>query len=312
MKLRISGLLALGFCASTLAADMTGSSSALAEQRLRQDMQSTLSRLSASGALGEHPDQVQLTIEAPGRRVLDLGVLVDSTSADRAHDGLRIVGTTPGSSAEQSGLRPGDVIVSVNGTSLRNLGADTDGRALAATTLRSSVDNVADSSRLRLDVLRNGDTLAMNVPVQSVFVPAMRVELGAAALADHTSSASSSGGCGRISTFDVAPRGERLYHARILLLDGKTPGPSGQENYRVDAGEHKLLVSEDIPTDQMGTGTFASLRSRQDTHKELLVDVKPGTTAMVGAKFHHDKAANFAHGEYWDPVVWRVETESCP
>lgn len=307
-------LAALLFSASAWAVEINGnvgSGTVQAEQRLRQDMQLMLARMSSSGLLGEHPDQMQMSIAEPSHRVSDIGVLVDSTSADRAHDGLRIVGTTPGGSAEHGGLRPGDVIVSVNGTSLRNLGADADGRALAATTLRATVNESSDSAALRLDVLRNGDVLAMNVPVQSVFVPAMRVELGAAALADQASGTSMSDGCGHISTFDVAPRGEQLYHAKILLLDGKTPGPSGQENYRVSVGPHKLLVAEDIPTKQMGVGDFASLRSRQDTHKELTVDVKPGTTAMIGAKFHQDKASSFAHGEYWDPVVWRESSEGC-
>jgi hypothetical protein len=315
MKIRTTTLLAAILSASAFAADAGSASSSastsVAEQRLRQDMQLMLSRMSASGLLGEHPDQVQISVQEPSRRVADLGVLVDSTSADRAHDGLRILGTTPGGSAEHGGLRPGDVIVSVNGTSLRGLGADTDGRALAAATLRSSVNEATESSNLHLDVLRNGDVLAMNVPVQSVFLPAMRVELGAAAVADQ-SPGMSAGGCGRVSTFDVAPRSERIYHATILQLDGKTPGPSGQENYRVAAGQHKLLVAEDIPIRQMGTGAIGSLRSRLDTHKELTIDVKPGTTAMIGAKFHDDKATKFAHGEYWDPVMWREASENCP
>src|ERR1700722_8588163 len=232
MKIRITSLLVAFLSVSAFAADADSASStstSLAEQRLRQDMQLMLSRMSASGLLGDHPDQVQLSVQEPSRRVADLGVLVDSTSADRAHDGLRILGTTPGGSAEHGGLRPGDVIVAVNGTSLRGLGADTDGRALAAATLRSSVNEATESSNLHLDVLRNGDVLAMNVPVQSVFLPAMRVELGAAAVADQ-SPGMSAGGCGRVSTFDVAPRSERIYHATILQLDGKTPGPSGQEN----------------------------------------------------------------------------------
>jgi hypothetical protein len=315
MKRQICCLIALVCSAGASAVEINGSSasSAMAEQHLRQDMQLMLSRMSASGMLGDHPDQIQMSVVEPSRRVADLGVLVDSTSADRAHDGLHIVGTTPGGSAEHGGLRPGDVIVAVNGTSLRNLGADPDGRALAATTLRSTVNDTPDTSGLHMDVLRNGDVLAMNVPVQSVFVPAMRVELGAAAEAHaDTVAAPSGGGCGRISTFDVAPRGEHLYHAKILLLDGRTPGPSGQENYRVAAGPHKLVVSEDIPTREMVGGAMASLRFRQNTHKELTVEVKPDTTSLVGAKFRDDKALDFAHGEYWDPTVWREVSERCP
>jgi hypothetical protein len=62
----------------------------------------------------------------------------------------------------------------------------------------------------------------------------------------------------------------------------------------------------------MGTGAIGSLRSRLDTHKELTIDVKPGTTAMIGAKFHDDKATKFAHGEYWDPVMWREASANRP
>ena len=315
MKLRLTTLIAIALSVSAFAADVNGSPSAaskgLAEQHLRQDMQLLLSRMSASGMLGDHPEEVHLSIDEPSRRVADLGVLVDSTSGERAHDGLRILGTTPGGSAEHGGLRPGDVIVSVNGTSLKNLGADSDGRALAAATLRSSV-NETSSSNLQLDVLRNGDLLAMNVPVQSVFVPAMRVELGSTAVTAQTSTSSSSSGCGRISTYDVAPRSERVYHATIEQIDGVTPGPSGQETYRVSAGQHKLLVNEDIPTRQIGIGPDATMRSQRDHSKVLIVDVKPDSVMMVGAKFHEDKANNVRNGEYWDPIVWREKGMGCP
>jgi hypothetical protein len=289
------------------------------EQRLRQDVQLMLSRLAASGALGQHPDQITLRLDEPAQRVTNLGILVDSTSAERARDGLRVLGSTPGSTGEHLGLRPGDVIVAVNNTSLRSLGADADGRALAAATLKSTVEALPDAASLRLDVLRDGEALAMNAPLQSVTLPALRMELGAATLANADSGAADSGtgsrtstgaGCGRISTFDVASRGDRQYHARIILLDGVTPGPSGGEVYRVAAGEHKLLVAENIPTRQMGFSEIASMR--RNTSKELIVTVKPDTTAMVAAQFHQDKGGDLAHGTYWDPVVWREVPESCP
>ena len=323
MPLRISLLLApLAFAATAHAGGPPGAvlapadaaASRATEQRLRQDVQLMLSRLAATGALGQHPEQLDLRLDEPAQRVTNLGVLVDSTSAERARDGLRVLGTTPGSTADHLGLRPGDVVVGVNGTSLRNLGADADGRALAAETLKSTVEALPDAAPLHLEVLRAGNTLAMNAPVQSVFLPALRMELGAAALADTAPRASATamanGGCGRISSFDVAPRGDRQYHARILLLDGTTPGPNGQESYRVAAGEHRLLVSEDIPTLQMGVGEMATFR--RNSKKELTVTVKPGTTAMIAAQFHTDKAADLAHGTYWDPVVWREIPQDCP
>ena len=283
-----------------------------AEQRLRQDVQVMLSQLAASGAFGEHPEQISLHLDQPAQRVMNLGILVDSASASHARDGLRVLGATPGSIAERLGLRPGDVIVGVNGISLRGLGADADGHALAAATLRSTVEALADAAPLQLDVLRAGDPVALNTPMHSVYLPALRMELGAAAMAGADAGNSTSGGssCGRISTWDVAPPGNHQYHARILLLDGVTPGPSGGETYRVSAGTHRLLVSEDIPVRQFGIGDFASLR--RDTHKEFTVTVKPGMTSRVAAQFHIDKASETLKGGYWDPVVWTEVPESCP
>src|SRR5215469_6015226 len=179
-----------------------------------------------------------------------LGLLVDSANAQAAHDGLRVLGATPGSVADQLGLRPGDVLVDVNGTSLANLGADTDGRALAAATLNSSLADLAPTAPLRLQVLRDGVLLAMNTSLHAA------TELAAVA-PGAVAADPPDGGCGRISTFDVAPRSEHLYRAKILLLDGSTPGPTGVPSFRVAAGAHTLLVAENIPTDRMGVGTFA-------------------------------------------------------
>jgi hypothetical protein len=270
--------------------------------QLREEFDRSLARLAASGALGANPQQVNLTMEEPSRRIVDLGVLVDSSSAERARDGLRVLGTTPGSAAAAAGLRPGDVIVAVNGVSLRDLGADGDGHALAADRLREAVMSAADGATLHLELRRDGQPLVVDTTVRGVLVPAMRVELGAAA----------AGGCGRISTFDVAPRSEHQYHARILLLDGTTPGPEGHETYRVPAGTHKLLVAEDIPTSEIGVGVTAMLRSQRDTHKELTVTVKPNTTLLIAAQLHLDKAYQTTHAAYWDPVVWRELVETCP
>jgi len=285
--------------------------------RMRQDMQSVLSHMAETGVLGQHPEHVSLRVEEPARRVTSLGALVDSTNAQSARDGLHVLGATPGSTADRLGLHPGDVIVAVNGTSLRGLGADDRGRALAATTLRSVVEDLPDSATLSVNVQRGGDALTLNAPLQAVYVPAMRVELGDAAdasgggagAAPERSDAAAQEGCGRISAFDVAPRGEHLYAARILLLDGHTPGPEGVASYRVSAGEHRLLVAENIPTHALGVGEIATFR--RQTSKPLTIVVEPGKTAMVAAQLHLANASDLNHGTYWDPVMWKQIAESC-
>ena len=320
-------LVALGFSSGAAGADANsgaaaGSASPQAEQRVRQDMQATLSNLGSSGALGQHPDQVAVSLDEPARRVTSLGALVDSTSAQSARDGLHVLGATPGSNADRLGLRPGDVIVAVNGTSLRELGGDHQGRALAATTLKTVVDGLPDDATLQLAVVRGGNPVTLSGPLEPVYLPAMHVELGGAVASADVRPAESLGsaapaaaaapaeGCGRISMFDVAPRGTRLYGVRILLIDGTTPGPLGTPAFRVSAGEHQVLVAENIPTQQLGVGEFATFR--RQTSKPLTVNVKPGMTSMLAAELHPDKHTQLNNGAYWDPVVWREVPETCP
>lgn len=285
----------------------------VAQQQLRDEMQSLLTQLATSGALGQDPRSLNLRVRTPAHRVTDLGVVVDSEHTTNPDPGLRIVATTPGSTAARAGLRPGDLLLAVNGTSLRKLGRDDAGRPLAVATLKSTVADLPDSAPLHLQVKRDGRLIDIDTKMHSVYVPAMQVALGSAAVAatgdGGSDPAMADSGCGRISTFDVAPRGKRLYHARIMLLDGQSPN-SRQQNYRVDAGEHTLVVAEDIPTLAIGVGEIATLRKH--TRKTLHVDVKPNTTVMVAAKLHLDKVTRLTSGEYWDPVVWRVTDRACP
>jgi hypothetical protein len=300
-------VLCLGAAALPAFAADTAQAPAADTERMREGMQTLLSQLAESGALGQHPEQVSLRVDAPAQRVSDVGVLVDSTSAQSARDGLHVLGATPGSTADRLGLRPGDVIVAINGTSLRGLGADERGRALAATTMRHVVDDLPATASVAVEVVRGGDSLALTAPLHAVQIPAMHVELGDGGAGGM--GGASEAGCGRISSFDVAPRGEHQYGVRILLLDGSTPGPSGTSSFRVAAGEHHLLVAENIPTRAFGIGEIAT--RRRQTSKPLTVVVEPGMTALIAAQLHLDKASDLAHGGYWDPVVWRQIAEPC-
>jgi hypothetical protein len=284
-------------------------------QRVREEMHQTLLRLATTGALGAHPEQTALDIDVPAQRSVNLGLLVDATSAANAHDGLRVLGTTPDSTAERLGVRPGDVIVAVNGHSLRELGADASGRALAAATLKSNVDALPADAAVQLDVRRGGSQLALNGPLQSVQLPALHVVLGAATLAAVDAGAqmpAPSGGCGRISLQDLAPRQQQLFGASIEIVDGTTPGPTGAKNYRVSAGTHQLLVREQIPTRRLvGVSELAALNFRSKP-KPLTITVKPNTTVMIAAHFNEQRTNEFSSGGYWDPVVWKEVEESCP
>lgn len=292
----------------------TDAASPAVAQRVREEMHQTLVRLATTGALGAQPDKVSLNIDEPAQRSVNLGLLVDATNAANAREGLRVLGATPGSTAERLGVRPGDVIVAVNGHSLRELGADENGRALAAATLKSSVDALPADATVELDVRRGGTQLALNGPLQSVQLPALRVVLGAAAMAaaDPPAAAPAAGGCGRISLQDLAPRQQQLFGAAVLLVDGVTPGPTGVRSYRVSAGTHELLVREQIPTRRLvGVSELTALNFRSKP-KPLTITVKPNTTVMIAAHFNEDRANEFTTGGYWEPIVWKEVAETCP
>lgn len=292
----------------------TAGASLTVEQRVREELRAVVTDLVASGAFGDQPSQqISLDVDAPAQRVSNLGLLVDSAHGHQ--DGLHVVGVTPGGGAERIGLRAGDVVVALNGRQLVN-------NAEAATELRHTVDGLPNGSALAFDVSRDGRALAMSGALSSVELPAMHLTIGGSAATATTnagssaatgaSSSASSGGCGRISDFDVAPRQQQLHLAKIIAIDGVTPGPTGTKAYRVEAGSHVLKVSEQIENRYLSFND----RSRRsgmtgDRYKTLTVDVAPDTTTLIAARLNEDKRDEPRNGAYWDPVAWKQVAEPC-
>jgi len=283
------------------------------EQRLREDLRVLLLDMVQSGAFGEtSPEQIAISIEEPQQRVGSLGVLVDSASAERARDGLRVLATTPGGNAERMGLRAGDVLLSMNGTELRNLGSGSDGSAQAAARLRDEVNALGDGEALAFDVRRDGRTLAVKGALVSTWLPAMRLTIGSgvALAASDNGRATAAGGCGRISIFDVAPRQQDLHAATLNQIDGRLAGVSGQTSFRVPAGVHVLEVGEAIEN------RYLSINDRQrnsapNRYKTLTVNVAANTTYFVAARLNPERRNEWKDGAFWEPVVWRESNESC-
>jgi hypothetical protein len=281
------------------------------EQRLREELSAVMMDLIQTGAFGNTaPQQIALDVAAPAKKVSNLGLLVDSKRG--AGDGLHVLAVTPGGNAERMGLRAGDVLVALNGASL----ATDDGAAL----LRRTVDSLPEGARLAFDVRRDGRTETIDGRSASVYLPAMHLSVGGGATlasnaggaaAADTPVAGSIEGCGRISDFDVAPRGKGLHGARIITIDGQSPGPSGAKAYRVEAGRHVLKIAEKIES------RYLSFNDRQRNatigggYKTLTIEVAPDTTYLVAARLNEDQRDNPANGAYWDPVVYQETPEIC-
>ncbi|HJT98659.1 MAG TPA: PDZ domain-containing protein [Rhodanobacteraceae bacterium] len=299
----------------TAAAIHTNAGAALTvEQRLREELSVVMMDLIQSGAFGgTSPQQIALDVDAPAQKVSNLGLLVDSKAS--GPDGLRVLAVTPGGNAERMGLKAGDVLLALNGTSL----ATSDGAA----TLRRAVDSVPDGTALHFDLRRDGRGETVAGASASVYLPPMHLSIGeGTALAANSPAAAAQGGtyrdapvraegCGRINDFDVAPRGQHLHKARVISIDNKLPGPHGSQAYRVEAGTHVIKVSEQIESRYI---TFSDRQRNAPIgggYKTLTVDVAPDTTYLVAARLNEDKRDNPANGAYWDPVIWKEVPEAC-
>jgi len=286
------------------------------EQRLREELSVVMMDLIQSGAFGAtSPQQIALNVDAPAQKVSNLGLLVDSKA--NAGDGLHVLAVTPGGNAERIGLRAGDVLVALNGSSL----ASSDGAAM----LRKTVETLPDGGKLDFNVRRDGKPQQLSGAAASMYLPAMHLSVGGGtALASNESpdgamgaaQGSSSGmapmsGCGRINDFDVAPRGQELHKARIIAIDNVTPGPHGSQAFRVEAGTHVIKIAGQIESRYLAFNDRQRNSQLGGGYKTITVNVAPDTTYLVAARLNDDQRDNPANGAYWDPVVWKEVPETC-
>lgn len=296
-----------------LAAQMTGAALRAdagagvgVEQRLRAELRAVMTELIESGAFsGATAEQIHLDIDAPAQQVSNLGVLVDSARKD--HDGVHVLAITPGGAAEKMGVRSGDVLVAVNGQSL----ATTD---TGAALLRRTVEALPNGAALGFDVRREGRTQVLNGTLSSIYLPAMRLTIGGGeqVAAAGGGSIAAGAGCGRISDFDVAPRQERLHAAKIISIDGVTPGPQGSHSFRVATGRHAVKVSEQIDSRYLPFNDRLRNAGPSASHyKTIEVEVAADTTSLIAARLDDGQRATWKDGAYWEPIAWKQISESC-
>lgn len=293
------------------------------EQRLREELNVVMIDLIQSGAFGNtSPQQIALSVDSPPQKVSNLGLLVDSKGGG-AGDGLHVLAVTPGGNAERMGLRAGDVLLALNGTSLT---ADN-----GAATLRRTVDTLPDGGRLDFNVRRDGRAQTMGGASASMYLPAMHLSIGSGtALASNgqdtsTPIAPPSGpsdkqdpayrggeeGCGRISAFDVAPRQQQLHAATLIAIDGVTPGPFGARAYSVKPGPHTVKVGERIESRYISFPQAQRSAPLFGGYKTIDVVVEPNKTYFIAARLNDAERNNPTNGAYWDPVMWKEVAEAC-
>ena len=155
---------------------------------------------------------------------------------------------------------------------------------------------------------------AFGLPLLSLALFAGTCTAGPEQAAVESSGSATSGDasrCGRISIFDVAPRGDQVYRARLMKIDGEFAGPSTSKTFRVPPGRHVLEVAELIDPEQFNAVQRRQRDMRSDPYKELTVDVQPDTTYLLGARLVTARGGSILDGSYWEPVIYHQNSESC-
>jgi tetratricopeptide (TPR) repeat protein len=96
---------------------------------------------------------VLLTLWAPGAGASFLGIqILDYSSTEEPHAGVRVVGVNKGSPADRSGMKPEDILVDANGVPLRS-----------AKTLADLIKSMKAGDSLRLRAWRRGNYVTLTV-----------------------------------------------------------------------------------------------------------------------------------------------------
>jgi hypothetical protein len=133
----------------------------------------------------------------------------------------------------------------------------------------------------------------------------------ATAPASTTAAPVAMGRCGRISVFDVAPRNQDIYRAKLINIDGQLPGPTNARSFRVTPGKHTLEVAELIDNEQFNDLQLRQRVQQSDRYKSIELDVQPNTTYLLGAHLIESRRNYITDRSYWEPVIYHQNSEAC-
>ncbi len=223
----------------------------------------------------------------------ELGAVVDVRQANR--NGIAVLAITPGGAADRMGLRVGDRLLAINGRRL-------DGTQKPSSTLEGALQE--NGGALQVEATRNGKPLALSG----------RADVVRPAVSGNSTS------CGYVSTqAGVVPRTQRIFHADITQIDGRSTPIQPTYRHRASAGKHVLVVRELIDSNYLNSAQLNQIAKMKKfafarAYKSFVIEVKPNMSYRIGARLLKDKldTQSIRGNAYWEPVVWEVVPEACP
>lgn len=239
---------------------------------------------------GGNIKDINFNISRDAGEFFSLGIVLDSNDVE---NGLKILSVSPNSNAEDSGVKPGDIIVKVNDLSV-------SGNSLS--TMLNHMKN--QKEYIELQIKRKDEVIEKKIPVEKMFLPSYKLIVGKigkealSQLADKNS-------CGFITIDHTPPVTKYLYPVSIRKVNDNSK-VSGILKVKLSVGKHIVYVTENIVSNKVGHRG----NSRHNS-KAFELDVKANTTYQLAAKYNPRNKFKTVGDEYWQPVVWRTIEQSC-
>ncbi|PXF62897.1 hypothetical protein [Kangiella spongicola] len=208
------------------------------------------------------------------------GITIDKTTN-------QVIRVDEGGSADSLMLQPGDYIKSirVNGERLKDISELT----------------LADGDKLDVSVERDNQQLNLTTQVQSKLIPAWRFVVEKEAQYPDTA-------CGVVTLLMTPKIAQDIYNVEAAQLDGDNV-ISSKVIFKLKAGAHSFKLYDKIPSDKV----VSSFRQRRPykVGKTFEVKIEPNKRYYLAAKFDRTKRWKTKDGEYWEPMLWKVEDYEC-
>jgi hypothetical protein len=283
-----------------------------ASAQVSEAVQSALARLIESGDVSAEALE-GLHVDIDSFRTARFGALIEGRfTAEEDRLGVRVLAVADASAASQMGLRKGDRIQAVAGTSLLGLGALEDQQARAAQVFRQVL--AAQQGDIELLVERDGQRKSLHASIQSHQLPALQLSFQPSG--PGVGGGGSSGGtavstCGRVSQLFVGSRSRAEFPLVIIAVDGQLPGPTRSDTFRVDPGLRRITLAEAIdPREFSDAALLRRSRDGMAFRHDLQLEVLPGMTYRLAARFQ-GQVGMLRDNSYWQPVVVSEKAEAC-
>lgn len=240
------------------------------------------------------PEEYQAFLDSIGDSIFSgIGVQIESVA-----EGIVIINVLPGSSAEASNIRPGDVILSVDGKSLQGM----------TTEQVLPLIRGPENSSIKINIKRGKSRFSLSILRQTVVVPSVRAELLS----------------GNIGYIDIDSFGlETIREFRLALDDLRS---NGAQSYIIDLRNNTggyLLAARDIAGYFIGskpalktqlknskTSSVSAFEQRHTISEPTIFVVNEFSASaseiLAAAVKDHNKALVIGHTTYGKGTMQRI------